>query len=77
MSVTFAAGAVDPAGKFLVFKIASSQTDKSTWANTGTLNSGNIPDSVFRELITFGGYDYYCTRIAYVFDPLTLNIVLT
>lgn len=78
MSATFAAGASHADGKYLVFKVASSMNNKSSWNNIGSFgNSGNIPDGVFREPISFGGNDYYCTRIAYVFDPSFLTMVLT
>lgn len=61
MAVTFPSAASASGGKYLVIRIPSSQTDRTTWYNN-TLNNGTIPDLVFREFITFGGYDYYLTR---------------
>lgn len=77
MAVTFPSGADAPAGKFLVIRIPSTQTDRSAWINVVTLNQGIIPDSVFRDIISFSGYDYYMTRILFGFNGGILTITFT
>jgi hypothetical protein len=50
---------------FLVIKVPSSESAKTTWYND-SFNSGTIvpPDAVFRSSVTFGGFTYYYTRIS-------------
>lgn len=52
---------------YLVVKVPSGESSKSTWFNTA-LNNGSIPDSVFQTAITFGGFTYYYTRVAVSMD---------
>lgn len=61
--------------KFVIAKVPSTESDKTTWGN-GQFNFGTIPDSVFRSLITFGGYDFYYTRVAASFD-ISVPLILT
>lgn len=48
-------------GQFLVWKVPSSQSIKTTWYNA-TFNNGNIPDQAFRAAYTISGFTYYVTR---------------
>jgi hypothetical protein len=60
--------------KYYVIRIPSTESDKTIWFNTA-LNNGSIPDAVWQNLITFGGFDYYYTRVAASFDyNVTLNL---
>lgn len=60
--------------KYYVIRVPSTESDKTIWFNT-VLNNGNIPDAVWQNLITFGGFDYYYTRVAASFDyNVTLNL---
>jgi hypothetical protein len=60
--------------KYYVIRIPSTESDKTIWFNTA-LNNGTIPDAVWQSLITFGGFDYYYTRVAASFDyNVTLNL---
>lgn len=52
---------------YLVFKIPSGESAKTSWFNTA-LNNGTIPDSVFQTPVTFGGFTYYYTRVAVSMD---------
>ena len=64
-----------PQGAWLAIRVPSSEADKTTWYNTVS-NSGQIPDSVFHDLLTVGSYDYYITRVAIALDhtqPLILS----
>lgn len=61
--------------QFLVFKVPSTESAKSTWFNT-SFNSGQIPDSVFQTSLTFGGFTYYYTRHVVSMDS-TQPVVLT
>lgn len=60
---------------FLVFKVPSGESAKSTWAN-GSFNFGNFPDSVFQTPLTFGGFSYYYTRLQATMDS-TQPFVMT
>jgi hypothetical protein len=60
---------------YFIFKIPASENNKTTWYNT-VLNQGTFPDSVFHALVTFGGYDYYISRVQFAFDA-TQPIILT
>lgn len=61
--------------KYWIIKVPSTESDKTTWAN-GPFNFGSIPDAVFQSLITFGGFDYYYTRVAASFD-YTIPLILS
>lgn len=64
--------------QFLVVKVPSTESAKSTWFNTN-LNQGNIPppaDFVFATPVTFGGFTYYFTKTTVSLDP-TQPLVLT
>lgn len=61
--------------KYWIIKVPSTESDKTTWTN-GPFNFGTIPDSVFQSLITFGGFDYYYTRVAASFD-YTIPLILS
>jgi len=63
--------------KWWVWRIVSTEQDNNTWFNTA-LNSGQIPDSVFDDIIKFGGNSYYNLQNATSFDftvPLILSKV--
>lgn len=60
---------------FLVFKVPSGESAKTTWAN-GSLNFGTFPDSVFQTPITFGGFTYYYTRVQASMDS-TQPVILS
>lgn len=68
ISVAIPSGATP--NMFLIFKIPSGESAKTTWAN-GALNFGNFPDSVFQTPITFGGFTYYYTRLQASMDSTT------
>jgi hypothetical protein len=61
--------------KYWIIKVPSTESDKVSWAN-GPFNFGSIPDAVFQSLITFGGFDYYYTRVAASFD-YTIPLILS
>ncbi len=61
--------------KYWIIKVPSTESDKTTWGN-GPFNFGTIPDAVFQSLITFGGFDYYYTRVAASFD-YTIPLILS
>lgn len=64
--------------QFLVAKVPSTESAKSTWFNTN-LNQGNIPppaDFVFATPVTFGGFTYYYTKTTVSLDP-TQPLVLS
>lgn len=61
--------------KYFVTKVAIAESVKSVWFNTA-LNNGNIPDAVYQNIIQFGGFTYYYTRVAASMDstqPLILS----
>lgn len=63
--------------KWWVWRIVSTEQDNNTWFNTA-LNSGQIPDAVFDDIIKFGGNSYYNLQNATSFDftvPLILSKV--
>jgi hypothetical protein len=60
---------------FLVFKVPSGESEKSSWFNTA-LNNGSIPDSVFQTALSFGGFTYYYTRVQASMDS-TQPVILT
>ncbi len=53
--------------QFELIKVPVGQSLKTIWFNT-PLNQGTIPDAIFRSVITFGGFDYYCSRVAMSID---------
>jgi hypothetical protein len=53
--------------KFHVYKYPSNYATITTWFNT-VLNNGQIPDFVFREIITIGSWNYIVSRNAMSFD---------
>jgi hypothetical protein len=59
--VQFPSGAAN--NKFLVVKYPASQSTKTAWSNTD-LNLGNIPDQVFRNVVTIGSWKYIISRNA-------------
>jgi hypothetical protein len=61
LSVQFPSGAAN--NKFLVVKYPASQSTKTAWSNTD-LNLGNIPDQVFRNVVTIGSWKYIISRNA-------------
>ena len=73
ISVTLPSGSTP--NMFLIFKVPSTESAKTTWYNTA-LNNGNIPDSVFQTPVTFGGFVYYYTRTQVSMD-ITQPIILT
>ena len=57
--------------QFLVAKVPSGESAKTTWFNTN-LNQGVIPppaDFVFATPVTFGGFTYYYTKQLVSLDP--------
>jgi hypothetical protein len=54
--------------QFLVIKVPSTESTKTTWYNTA-LNNGTIPDLVFEPMVSFGGWDYYYTASLVSLDP--------
>lgn len=64
--------------QFLVVKVPSGESLKTTWFNTN-LNQGNIPppaDFIFATPVSFGGFTYYYTKTTVSLDP-TQPLVLT
>lgn len=63
-------------GKFIGISLPSGQTPKVSWNNgTEIINSGVIPDQVWRAPFTVSGVSYYLTRIDFTFNetqPLNL-----
>lgn len=58
--------------QFELIKIPVGQPVKTIWNNT-PLNQGTIPDAIFRSYITFGGFDYICSRVAMSIDSTQPN----
>lgn len=54
--------------QFLVIKVPSTESMKTTWFNT-VFNLGGIPDFVFATALTFGGFTYYYTKQLVSLDP--------
>lgn len=65
ISVAIPSGATP--NMYLVFKIPSGESAKTTWFNTA-LNNGTFPDSAFQTPVTFGGFTYYYSRVAVSMD---------
>jgi len=60
--------------KFLLIKTPTGQPIKNKWSNTPS-NFGDIPDSVWEAVESFGGFDYYCSRGTVTMDPAS-NLTL-
>ncbi len=58
--------------QYELIKIPVGQSVKTLWVNT-PLNQGTIPDAIFRAYITFGGFDYICSRVAMSIDSSQPN----
>lgn len=63
-------------GKYLIFKVPSGQSIKTTWNNTVN-NFGDIPDQAFRAAFTVSGFTYYITRSTAGFSFDNGNFVIT
>ena len=66
LSITLTTQAAN--NQFLVIKVPSTESTKTTWFNT-SLNNGTIPDLVFEPMVSFGGWDYYYTASLVSLDP--------
>jgi len=66
LSITLTTQAAN--NQFLVIKVPSTESTKTTWYNTA-LNNGAIPDLVFEPMVSFGGWDYYYTASLVSLDP--------
>jgi hypothetical protein len=66
LSITLTTQAAN--NQFLVIKVPSTESTKTTWFNTA-LNNGSIPDLIFEPMVSFGGWDYYYTASLVSFDP--------
>ena len=66
LSITLTTQAAN--NQFLVIKVPSTESTKTTWFNT-SLNNGAIPDLVFEPMVSFGGWDYYYTASLVSLDP--------
>lgn len=70
--------AIYPDNDFFVFKVPSGVTDKTLWTDDLTnapFNAGTIPDSIFRDMVSFGGFDYYYTRVGQIWDHTPGSVV--
>lgn len=60
-----------PDNNFIVVKVPATVTDKTVWADdpvNAPFNNGAIPDSNMRAMVSFGGFDYYYSRVGMIFD---------
>lgn len=71
ISIPFPVGASN--NQFNVVKYSATESDKITWVNS-PLNAGSIPDSVYRTIVSFGGFKYIISRNAMSLDP-TLPVI--
>jgi hypothetical protein len=53
--------------KYNVVRYTSAEAAKTAWYNT-VLNNGAIPDSVYRDVLSFGGNHYIISRVAMSID---------
>lgn len=67
-----------PDNNFFVIKVPSAVTTKTVWADdpiNAPFNNGVIPDSIFRDMVSFGGFDYYYTRVGQIWDHTVGSVV--
>lgn len=60
-----------PENDFLIVKVPSGVTNKTLWTDdpvNAPFHNGSIPDSEMRDMVTFGGFDYYYSRVGEVWD---------
>lgn len=63
---------------FIIIRVPASITTKTLWADdpvNAPFNNGGIPDSNFRAMVSFGGYDYYYSRVGMIFDHTSTSRV--
>jgi hypothetical protein len=59
--ISFNMPASMPANQYMLVKVPATESIKTVWFNT-PLNNGTIPDSVFQNIVQFGGFTYYASR---------------
>lgn len=70
ITVPWTSGAAN--NQYEVVKYPETENIKTIWSNT-LLNSGVIPDAVFRAIFTFGGFNYIVSRNAMSLDSTQFN----